>query len=133
MPLLAAGAFFIAIMTPLSLPSGHLRQCPGFASVRSVVEWPPGFFPVLPTSEPQQRLIRLCQRSLKSSPKRSPKSSPSEKDWMGDFFGAMGTDPIPAWAGFIGTQDCQRGWLREEDCRAGARFGFASEIPAASD
>ena len=44
-----------------------------------------------------------CQRSLKSSPKRSSKSSPSEKDWMGDFFGTMGTDPVPAWAGVIDT------------------------------
>ena len=73
-----------------------------------------------------------CQRSLKSSPKRSSKSSPSEKDWMGDFFGTMGTDPVPAWAGFVDTQDRQRGWLREEDSRASTRFGFATEIPAAS-
>ena len=47
--------------------------------------------------------VPACQRSLKSSPKRSSKSSPSEKDWMGDFFGTMGTDPVPAWAGVIDT------------------------------
>ena len=46
-----------------------------------------------------------CQRSLKSSPKRSSKSSPSEKDWMGDFFGSMGSNPVPAWAGTVNQED----------------------------
>lgn len=42
--------------------------------------------------------VKRCQRSLKSSPKRSSKCSPIEKDGMGDFFGPMGTNPLPAWA-----------------------------------
>lgn len=37
---------------------------------------------------------------------------------MGDFVGTMGTDPLPAWAGFNDAQDRRRGWLREEDSRA---------------
>ena len=82
----------------------------------------------LPPKQPSDRCF--CQRSLKSSPKRSSKSSPPGKDWMGDFIGGMGADPIPAWAGSVIEEDRGRSGLCEEDGGEGFGFRFAALLQA---